>query len=53
MWLVKVYVYVIKHWNQLALAVILEAKNVVRYVKFSWDGMDYGVHAVAPYWNFI
>lgn len=45
-WPAKVYVYVIEHQNLLALVDMFVARNVVRSVRFSLNGMDYGVHVV-------
>jgi len=45
-WLAKVYVLVIRHRNQLVVVVIPLGKDDVKYVRFSSNGMDYGVHVV-------
>jgi hypothetical protein len=45
-WPAKVYVYVIEHQNLLALVDMFVARSVVRSVRFSLNGMDYGVHVV-------
>jgi hypothetical protein len=45
-WPAKVYVSVIEHQNLLALVDMFVARNVVRSVRFSLNGMDYGVHVV-------
>jgi hypothetical protein len=45
-WPAKVYVSVIEHQNLLALADMFVARSVVRSVRFSLNGMDYGVHVV-------
>jgi hypothetical protein len=45
-WFVKIYVYVIEHKSQLDLVAMLLGKNAAKYVKCSYNGMDYGVRAV-------
>ncbi len=45
-WFVEIYVYVIKHKSQLDLVAMLLDKNAAKYVKCSYNGMDYGVRAV-------
>ena len=42
----KVYVYVIKHKTHLNLVVMLSGKNDVKYVRYLYGGMDFGVHVV-------
>ena len=45
-WFVKIYVYDIEHKSQLDLVAMLLGKNAAKYVKYSYNGMDYGVHDV-------
>jgi hypothetical protein len=46
-WSVKEYAYVIRHSSlALELVVIVQDRNAVRYAKPSWNGKEYGVHAV-------
>jgi hypothetical protein len=45
-WLVKAYVYVIGHKNQVVLVDMPVVRSAVRYVSYSCDGMDFGALVV-------
>jgi hypothetical protein len=45
-WLVKEYVYDIRRRNRLEQVVMLLDRKGARYVRYTWNGMASGVHAV-------